>query len=102
MAAYPDSYPAPYAEHVLNRPIGAPTPGSLAAPDRLTLQQQANALVFDIERASHILEKLSPTPATEGINNPELPLGTALQVARERLGYLIEKLDGLAMHIGQV
>lgn len=101
MAAFPESYPPSYPDQSPSRLIGAPMPGTLAAPDRLTLQQQANALIYDIERADNILGRLSPVPTNDGVNNPELPLGHALQVARERMRQFIERLDGLAMHVGQ-
>lgn len=106
MATYPEQ-PAPSAyatspDQSLHRTIVPPMPGSLAAPDRLTLQQQANALVGMLERADNLLDRMSMAPANGASTSSELPLGHALSVATERMNALLERLSSLATHVGQI
>lgn len=79
-------------------PIGI----GLPAPDRLTLQQQANALIGMLDRADNLLDRMSAAPTNSATTATEMPLGHALSVATERMNALLERLSSLATHVGQI
>jgi hypothetical protein len=78
------------------------TASSVVMPqaERLSLQQEAQMLLEQIDQASGLLDGISQAPTSGQTNQGPMPLSAAIQEAWARMSGLVNRLSMLSQHIG--